>query len=130
MIDDRAPLSPSEALERFGAPSEFVGHVPRPGGPECARIAARISGWRIWQDIDDDIAAARSATAEGDNDHGLRRVIARIDQEIAELECAAHRDVARTGTVERWRHERIVTLRARRQHIRSLAAAGLPPPPI
>lgn len=116
--------------DRERLPSELLGPVPRSGGSECARVAARIRDWRFRQDTADDVAAARSATSEYGDDSELKRVLAKIDRQIDDLECGAERDVALTGVVLPWRLTRLGDLRARRQHLRSLAAARFAPSPI
>ncbi|WP_448189999.1 hypothetical protein [Azospirillum sp. sgz301742] len=128
MAEDPIPLSLLEALARYGWPSEMLGPVPRAGGLGCARVAAGLGCWRVWADQADDIAAARAATDDSGNAADLKRVLARIDREIAELELHAFRDVERSGAVEPWRLARIDALRARRQNVRMLAAAGFTPP--
>ncbi|MFD1623514.1 hypothetical protein [Azospirillum griseum] len=109
-------------------PLDTFGSDPRPAGPECARVTARLGGWRGWQNTTDDIAVARVATAEDGDDADLRRVLAKIEREIGDLEGYACQDMARTGAVEPWRKSRIRGLRARYQYLTALAAAGLPPP--
>lgn len=131
MAEDREPLSPLEALDRYGWPSEMLGPVPRPGGPACAYVAARVTGFfRAWDDQRADIAATRAATLgdDGGDISDLKRVLARLDREIADQEHYARSDVAAIGEVEPSRQGRIDALRARRQHLRALAMVGYPPP--
>lgn len=129
-VDDREPLSPLDVIARDGWLSELVAPVPCAGGPAVARVTARLGGWRDWQDTADDIAIARVATDEGGDAADFRRVIAKIDREISDLEGYARLDVKRTGVVEPLRQQRIDVLVARRHHILALAAAGFPPSPI
>ncbi|HYG88176.1 MAG TPA: hypothetical protein VD978_18170 [Azospirillum sp.] len=130
MAENREPVPPLDVIARNGWLSELVGPVPRAGGPACAHITARFGDWRSWADQREDVAAARAATADDGDTAALKRILDRIEREISDQEHYARMDVERTGAVEPRRQQRIDALVARRQHLRALAAAGFPPPPI
>ncbi len=123
--ENRVPLSASEAVERYGWPSEFLGAVSRAGGPGCKRVMARCALWRGSVEQAQDTRAVLSLAEGGD---AAERALAAVERAIEDQERYARQDTQATGVVDPARQQRIDGLRSRRDFLRSLTRDRCPPP--
>jgi hypothetical protein len=117
--EDRVPLSVTEAVERYGWPSELLGPIPRTGGPGCERFRSMRDRWRAYADQRHDIAAA--VAAEDGRFEDVNDALDQCERETLEWTArAAGGDPSAEG--------RLAALRVRRVYLLSLRDQQPPRP--